>query len=276
MHELFHIYKFENNFVNDLSKSSNNPHQHNYEELIIVKKGMINHFIDFKTEITEAPLISFVTKGKIHRLSPEFLDNEFEAWVIRFQSEFIPEITFQLYDFYHEKATFRLADAQTIKRLDTLCQLIQDEYIAANPELSIIRELLTALFTIVESERKKVYADDQNLIVNQNSTFQNFLKILEENFRRSEGVTFYADKLFMSSKSLNAITQNILHLPVSEIIETRKLIEAKKLLFTTDKTIAEIGYELGYTDKAYFTTVFKKKSGQTPSEFREAMRKLLS
>ena len=62
---------------------------------------------------------------------------------------------------------------------------------------------------------------------------------------------------------------------VSEIIETRKLIEAKNLLINTNKTISEIGFEVGYNEKSYFTSVFKKKSGQTPKEFREEMRKLL-
>lgn len=61
----------------------------------------------------------------------------------------------------------------------------------------------------------------------------------------------------------------------SEIIETRKLIEAKNLLVGTEKSISEIGYELGYKEKSYFTSVFKKKAGQTPSEFRKEMRKLL-
>jgi AraC-like DNA-binding protein len=102
------------------------------------------------------------------------------------------------------------------------------------------------------------------------------LKILEENFRRPEGVEFYAEKLFMSSRNLNLICRNILQQSVSEIIETRKLIEAKNLLINSDKTISEIGFELGFNEKAYFTNVFKKKSGQTPTEFREEMRKLVS
>lgn len=79
----------------------------------------------------------------------------------------------------------------------------------------------------------------------------------------------------MSPRNLNLICNQILQKSVSEIIETRKLIEAKNLLATTDKTVAEIGFELGYSDKAYFTTVFKKKSGQTPTEFREEMRRLI-
>ena len=80
----------------------------------------------------------------------------------------------------------------------------------------------------------------------------------------------------MSSRNLNIICQNILQQSVSEIIETRKLIEAKNLLLTTDRTIAEIGFDLGYNDKSYFTSVFKRKSGQTPSAFRKEMTELFS
>jgi AraC-like DNA-binding protein len=80
----------------------------------------------------------------------------------------------------------------------------------------------------------------------------------------------------MSPRNLNLICNQILQKSVSEIIETRKLIEAKNLLTTTDKTVAEIGFDLGYSEKAYFTAVFKKKSGQTPTEFREEMRRLTS
>ncbi len=82
---------------------------------------------------------------------------------------------------------------------------------------------------------------------------------MEDNFHRPLRVGFYAEKLFMSTRNLNLICQNILQQSVSEIIETRKLIEAKSLLTTTDKTIAEIAYELGYNENSYFSNVFKKE-----------------
>jgi AraC-like DNA-binding protein len=63
-----------------------------------------------------------------------------------------------------------------------------------------------------------------------------------------------------------------MHQSVSEIIETRKLLEAKNLLISTDKTIAEIGFELGFNEKTYFTRVFKKKAGMTPSDFRKEIK----
>jgi len=132
------------------------------------------------------------------------------------------------------------------------------------------------VFIMIESQRKKILPDTDGLLKTQSQTFKNFLAVLEENFRRPVGVSFYAEKLFMTSRNLNIICQNILQQSVSEIIETRKLTEAKNLLITTDLTVAEIGFELGYNEKSYFTNVFKKKTGQSPSAFRNSMKKLVS
>ena len=134
--------------------------------------------------------------------------------------------------------------------------------------------MLNAVISIVLSEKQRQQSADVS--TNQNETFTNFLSILEENFRRPLSVGFYAEKLFMSTRNLNLICQNILQQSVSEIIETRKLVEAKNLLTSTDKTVAEIAYELGYNENSYFSNVFKKKSGQTPGEFREEMKTLLT
>jgi AraC-like DNA-binding protein len=152
--------------------------------------------------------------------------------------------------------------------------MMQDELNQANPDLSVVKHLLSALFIMIESERNKGEPEDSTE-TSQNSTFTNFLSILEQNFKRNEGVEFYAEHLFMTSRNLNQITQKLVQQSVSEIIETRKLIEAKNLLTTTDKTIAEIAYEIGYNEKSYFSKVFKKKSGQTPSEFRQEMKNLI-
>jgi AraC-like DNA-binding protein len=161
-------------------------------------------------------------------------------------------------------------------RLVSLCEMMSGELQQDIPDYSVIRHLLSALFTMIESERKKSEPGEGSSYKTQNITFKNFLKILEENFRRPEGVEFYAEKLFMTARNLNLICQHILQKSVTEIIETRKLIEAKNLLMNSDKTVSEIGYELGFNEKAYFTNVFKKKSGQTPTEFREEMSKLIS
>lgn len=276
MNQLFRIFKVDETEATKISASPNEPHQHDFEELIIGIEGQLEHFIDFKNTIFDAPLVSFVTKGKVHRVIPKINNGKCDMWVLRFKSELIPETTFQLYTYYHDHATIKLQVGECFNRLVTLCEIINGAMQQTNPDLGVVKHLLSALFIMIESERNKISPSENGLATTQNTTLQNFLKILEENYQRPVGVEFYAEKLFMSARNLNLICKGILHQTVSEIIETRKLIEAKNQLTHTDKNISEIGFDLGYNEKAYFTNVFKKRTGQSPSEFREEMKILLS
>lgn len=271
----FKIFKVDVDEAEKINASTNEPHQHEFEELLICVEGGLEHFIDFKTTIYNAPVISFVTKGKVHRVKPLVKDGSCLLWAIRFKSEFIAETTFQLYANFHESANIVLRADVCFRRIVALCEMMRGEMQQPEPDYAVLRQLLSTVFTMIDSERRKQQSDEKLEAGTQSVTFRNFLQILEENFRRDMGVDFYAEKLFMTARNLNTITQNILQQSVSEIIETRKLLEAKNLLTTTDKTVSEIGYELGYNEKTYFSNVFKKKSGQTPTEFRNEMRRLI-
>ncbi|NWJ52216.1 MAG: helix-turn-helix transcriptional regulator [Bacteroidetes bacterium] len=276
MNEPFLIYKLNVDDAIKILASPEEPHIHDYEELIVGMEGRLEHFIDFKSAILNSPYVSFVTKSKIHRVKPIIAEGKFTIWVMRFRTDFIPETAYRLYSYYHDQANIMINEDSCFARMDTLCEMMYGEMQQSKPKLAVVHDLLITLFTMIEGEREKNADRNQDIPKTQNTTFKNFLIILEENFHRPEGVDFYAKKLFMSVRNLNFICQNVLQKSVSEIIETRKLIEAKNLLITTDKPISEIGFELGYNEKAYFTSVFKKKTGQTPSEFREQISKFLS
>ena len=275
MKKIFDINRLNLEEIEKIISEPDIPHHHDYEELIVGMEGDMEHFIDFKSQTFSSPYISFVTKGKMHRVIPLIVEGKCSMWVIRFKSEFIPEITFRLYSYYHVHANIQMQEGNCFDRMVLLCEMMFSEKQETVPDYSVIRHLLSALFTMIESQRMKLHTVGSSQ-KNQNTTFRNFLIILEENFSRPEGAEFYAEKLFMSSRNLNLICQNILQQSVTEIIETRKLIEAKNLLTSTDKTISEIGYDLGFNEKAYFSSVFKRKTGQTPSEFREEMSRLIS
>ncbi len=276
MNQLFSIFRIDAVRAKEIADMPDEPHMHDFEELIVGLKGELEHFIDFKSNTVRAPLVSFIAKGKAHRIVTKLQNGNFDMWVLRFKSEFIAETIFQLYTSFHNNANQVLQTGTCFNRLNSVCEIINQEMKSATPDLSIVRHLLSALFIMIESERKKLVENDNSNTSRQNETFVNFLKILEENFRRPLGVEFYAEKLFMSARNLNQICQKIMNQSVSEIIETRKLTEAKNLLASTSKSISEIGFELGYNEKSYFSNVFKKKSGQTPSEFRDEMQNLLA
>jgi AraC-like DNA-binding protein len=276
MNQPFEIHKLTGKYAESIAASPNEPHIHDFEELLIGMEGRLEHFIDYNAAIFCSPYVSFISRGKLHRLKPLLHDGKCSLWQIRFASDFIPETTFHLYSFYHEHANLEIEDGACFQRMTALCEIMAAEMAQAEPKLGIVHDLLKALFAMIEGEYEKNLVPEEKIAKTQSTTFKSFLKILEDNFRRPEGVDFYADKLFMSTRNLNNICQSILHKSVSEIIETRKLTEAKNLLIYTDKSISEIGFELGYNEKAYFTNVFKKKTGTTPTEFREEMLRIIS
>jgi AraC family transcriptional regulator, transcriptional activator of pobA len=276
MEQLFKIFRVDVAEAMRISASPEEPHQHDHETLIIGLEGKLDHFVDFKSGIVESPLVSFIARGKVHRVITIVDKGHFDMWVLRFKSEFIADTIFQLYASFHNHSDQVLLQGSCFNRLNTVCGMIDQEMQHASPDLSIVRHLLSALFIMIESERRKTAVDGGHINNMQNETFKNFLKILEENFRRPLGVEFYAEKLFMSSRNLNLICQAIMNQSVSEMIDTRKLTEAKNLLMSTNKSISEIGFELGFNEKSYFSNVFKKKSGQSPTEFRDEMRKQIS
>ena len=87
-------------------------------------------------------------------------------------------------------------------------------------------------------------------------------------------MNFYANQLHISSRHLNSIISLQTGKSISEMIQNRILIESKRLLLHSEKTVSEIAFELGFSDKAYFHRFFKKTTGETPLHFRQHFLKV--
>ncbi|MBQ1349455.1 MAG: helix-turn-helix transcriptional regulator, partial [Ruminococcus sp.] len=56
---------------------------------------------------------------------------------------------------------------------------------------------------------------------------------------------------------------------INAYISRKKITAAKQLLRFSDKSIEQIGFEIGISDTNYFTRLFKKIEGITPGEYRK-------
>ena len=68
-------------------------------------------------------------------------------------------------------------------------------------------------------------------------------------------------------KHLNRISKNILNITITELITRRVILESKRIMVDKNKNIAQIADELGYSNYSYFSKLFKKNVGITPTEF---------
>lgn len=141
-----------------------------------------------------------------------------------------------------------------------------------------VEELKVRVRKLIEQRKKLREQFSTSAFLESNSTTvadvdREFLaktvRLIEESFNDEDfKVSRLASSLNMSTSQFNRKLQGLAgQSPVQFIISVR-LQRASKLLKTSDKTIAEIAYEVGYSDQAYFSRVFKKEYGMSPSEFK--------
>jgi len=95
-----------------------------------------------------------------------------------------------------------------------------------------------------------------------------FRKIVNSRFATLRTTKDYARELNITPNYLNALCQEFFLKSVSEIIQERVILEAKRMLMHTSLSISEISYNLGFKDNSYFGRYFKKVTGMTPNSFR--------
>jgi AraC-like DNA-binding protein len=94
---------------------------------------------------------------------------------------------------------------------------------------------------------------------------------IEANFRIKHSPSDYAGMLYISPKALAKITKAHFNKTLSSLINERIIIEAKRELYLTNKTVKEIAYELGYEDEYYFSRFFKINADVSPQLYRETV-----
>ena len=110
-------------------------------------------------------------------------------------------------------------------------------------------------------------------IDSKSNKMHKFLELIENNYSRNKGVSFYADRLNITPNYLNMLCKKQFGRNAGEMITVRVILEAKRLLFHTSSDISEIAFNLGFEDPFYFMRTFKRIEGKLPTVFRDNIYK---
>lgn len=106
----------------------------------------------------------------------------------------------------------------------------------------------------------------------QTELFQRFVAFVHENCSREREVAYYADRLCISTRYLSTIVRTIAHSSAKEFIDRAVVLEIKMLLQSTDLSVQEIAYRLHFPDQSYLGRFFKKRTGESPTEYRNTKK----
>lgn len=120
--------------------------------------------------------------------------------------------------------------------------------------------------------KKKYVAGPSEIVVTsmEDELLKKALYFVEQNMDNSEySVENFVSDMAMGRTVLYQKINAITGLSIKEFILDIRIKRSAKLLAESDKTISEISYMTGFVNPKYFSTIFRKHFGQTPSEYRK-------
>ncbi|WP_454801263.1 AraC family transcriptional regulator [Mucilaginibacter phyllosphaerae] len=156
--------------------------------------------------------------------------------------------------------------------LNELMQLFQVLLTENNkPEYANKVDALAAYLKIIMIKIGNVNAslhrgfDDQ-----EKQIYRRFLELVSDQYHTHHDVAAFADQLFVTPRKLTEICQRSSGKGAKEVINGQLLAEAKRSLMFSAKSVKEIAYLLSFSSPEQFSHFFKKTTGLSPVDYRDA------
>ena len=228
-------------------------------------KGRGSYFVEDRALDFLAPAVSFVPSGVVHGFTVE--PDETDAIVVSIADGALLPIQAQ---------TILPLDVPTIvtgnvgnplwARLSQIVVLLHEEYRDGQPGME---RSLSALAAVALTDiARLVQESPASVRTGTIALATDFRRLVDRHFRDNWPVERYVDSLGTTPHLLAKACHGAFGLSAKEFINERRLLEAKRLLLFTVRSIEDIAYEVGLREAAYFSRFFKIRTGAAPREWR--------
>ncbi|MGQ7887586.1 response regulator transcription factor [Paenibacillus sp. WC2504] len=148
---------------------------------------------------------------------------------------------------------------QTYKREHHACFQRFVEQIYTTQNLVQLKDLMIELI----EKREKTSTESPRKVIGE------VLKLIHRDYGQDIGLDSLAEKAYLSPSYLSHLFKKETGASLVKYITCYRLDKAGELLRSTTKKISDISQEVGYTNFAYFCSIFKNYYGKTPAKYRE-------
>jgi AraC-like DNA-binding protein len=252
------------------------PHRHTYYTVIWSYTATGRHLIDFKEYPIEPNYIFFVSPGQVHQV---ITDPNPTGIVILFTPEFLQKNSIKE-DFIANLRLFRdcsetppmSVNEQMDEHLKNFVKGIMQSFHSENEMKYETIGSYLKLFLIECNANCSLFPGNntQNIEVGR-SLLQRFKNSVEMHYKSWHQVKEYANDLNVTPGYLNEVIKTALAISAKDYIQNRLILETKRLVIFTDKSIKEIGFDLGFEDPSHFSKFFKSLAGTSLQDFKESI-----
>ncbi|MBO9702874.1 MAG: helix-turn-helix domain-containing protein [Sporocytophaga sp.] len=265
----FYIRTFDKHLQDNLFLDK--PHGHDFFILLFITNGSGTHSIDFKNYEIKTGSLFLLSPGQVHHWN---LSSDINGYILFFTKEyFLLDFNYNklltLPFFYtHINSPCMEIKVEDIEQVSNIFKKIDDEYLTKRRFFhDVIRLNLKML--LIELERK--YTANQQtpgLMQYQINQLHKLETLIDAHYKEHKQISEYADMMNISLKQLNSLCKKALNKTPGDLLQERLILEAKRLLVYSDKSVSSIAAILNYTDNSYFIRLFRKLTSVTPEQFR--------
>lgn len=253
--------------------ASEDAHRTSAYAICLLSKGELQLETDLFTEKAKAPAIFTIAPSTIRKFTD--LGSSYDAKIFFFRKEVFLEGQADInyldkLDFF-EKAGHQIIalKAEQFEQFKIYFELIHRKSLEdATHTSAIVRSLIYVLINEIEDVYQSENDSASNSFDNNTHLLSQFKKLLSENFLEERQVAFYAEKMNLTPKYFSTLIKEVSGKTAGTWISEMLLLESKVRLQNKGQSIAEIAYDLDFSDPSHFGKFFKKHLGISPLEYR--------
>jgi len=245
-------------------------------EILLVRSGSGSIIVRDRLFHIQPGAIYFINGMDTHCSAPKN-PKEYMRGKLIISSSFIDKIAETagcseiLEDLFHEKGgTCVIPDEKTAAYIDAEFSLINRAITKKQPYAYI--NIASAVFNILTAAK----ANEESYVPVLDNRVSEALEYINENLSCGVSLDEICEHIHVSKYYLCHMFKKMVGMTISEYVLSRRLSIARKSLRDSDMSLSEISEASGFCSFSYFSKMFRKYEGMTPSEFRRGQQKLFT
>lgn len=156
------------------------------------------------------------------------------------------------------------------RKFNLLYEVLIDEFQTKDKVQGEMLQVLLKRWIIKTTRLAKEQLITKDLNNRQIDIIRQYNVLVDTHFKEKRQVQDYAVLLHKSPKTLSNLFKTYNNKSPLHIIHERIVLEARRLLYYTNKSVSDIAFELGYNELAPFSRLFKKITGMSPTKFQKS------